>query len=261
MADMRSGWRRQRGYQYGFSENNPVMFDVPLRQQKARTMTAVLHDYLKGDASACRVLDIGASTGIIDDYLAGCFSRVYGMDIDFQAIQHARKTYRRENLAFQVGDALHLPFADNSMDVVICTHVYEHVPDARRMLEEIYRVLRPGGVCYFTGSNRFRLMEPHYHLPLLSAIPKPLAHVYMRLAGKGKSYYETHLSYWGLRSLVRGFELVDYTLRTVQEPEKFGTAYMVKPGSLKATLARLVLKYFRWASPGYIWLLKKPSSA
>ncbi len=42
-------------------------------------------------------------------------------------------------------DICNLPFEDNSYDVVLCNHVLEHIPDDTRAMEELYRVLRPGG--------------------------------------------------------------------------------------------------------------------
>ena len=38
-----------------------------------------------------------------------------------------------------------LSFKENSFDIVICTHVYEHVPNSKKLFDEIYRVLKPGG--------------------------------------------------------------------------------------------------------------------
>ena len=81
------------------------------------------------------------------------------------------------------------------------------------------------------------------------------------MAGKAPFYYEKHHSYWGLRRILRNFHVHDYTLKVIQEPDKFFVDYMIKPGSAKAAMATIVAKYFMWLCPGYIWLLKKPDHA
>lgn len=48
-----------------------------------------------------------------------------------------------------VGDIHDLPLADNSVDAIICSSVIEHVENPIRAVEEIYRVLKPGGYAYF----------------------------------------------------------------------------------------------------------------
>jgi len=221
-------------------------------------MVAILEDYFNGPLSKLRVLDVGASTGIIDRYLSHHFGSVTGIDIDVTAINIAYERCRKDNLYFHYGDAMNLAVSSQTFDIVICSQVYEHVPDAKRMIEEIYRVLRPGGICYFAASNRLMWNETHYNLPLLSVIPRRIAHWYVRAAGKADFYHELHFSYWGLKNLVRIFELVDYTRKAVENPDQFGTAYMLPPGKLKTRLALLVVRSLYWAMPGYIWLLKKP---
>jgi hypothetical protein len=124
-------------------------------------------------------------------------------------------------------------------------------------MAEIHRVLKPNGVCFFSAGNRFSLMEPHYRLPLLSVIPKPLAHLYLRAMGRGKHYYETHLSYWGLRRLTAGFELYDYTIKVAEMPNKFHAEDMLPSGSAKQKLALGIMQYAYWACPTYLWVLKK----
>lgn len=249
----------KRGYQYRFSELLPASQEVFGRERKAQTMVAVLGDFLELPLAEARVLDVGGSGGAIDNTLANHFGSVIGVDIDEPAIARARIQYHKPNLEYRVGDALNLDFAANSFEVVICSHVYEHVPDAQRMMDEILRVLVPGGVCYFAAGNRFMWNEPHYNLPLLSAMPRPLAHLYMRLASKGTHYHELHFSYWGLRKLARAFILHDYTLKLIRDPEKYAVGYMFDPGSFKALMADLLVSKLRFLSPGYIWLLEKPS--
>ncbi|MCP5424537.1 MAG: class I SAM-dependent methyltransferase [Gammaproteobacteria bacterium] len=248
----------ERTYQHDFSESSPAMHDVDGRKRKAATMVAVLNDYFDISLHDLRVLDVGGSTGIIDEYLSNYFGSVTGIDIDEKAVNFASRTLNRENLYFHLGDAMNLAVSNEMIDVVICSQIYEHVPDAKKMIDEIYRVLRPGGICYFAASNRLMWNEPHYNLPLLSVVPRPIAHWYIRLAGKADFYHELHFSYWGLKNLVKAFKTIDYTRKVVEQPDRFGTAYMVSPGTIKAWLARLITEWVYWATPGYIWLLQKP---
>ena len=251
-----------RGYQHDFSSmHGKSMYDEEARERKANTMLRILsHNFTEESIAHMSLLDVGASTGIIDNYLSHFFAEVTGIDIDNKAIDHAVKAFSNEHLHFCAGDAMSLGFPDNSFDVVICSQVYEHVPDARKMMDEIYRVLKPEGVCYFAAGNRLAVDEHHHHLPFLSAIPRPLGHLYLRLAGKGKYYYEKHLSYWGLKRLVARFDIIDYTGKLINMPEQFGAEYMLEPGSSKHKLAQFVVNNLYWLCPGYIWLLRKPQS-
>jgi SAM-dependent methyltransferase len=246
-----------RGYQYDFSKNSPYVYDKENRERKARTMVAVLEDHFSGRLGDCDLLNVGGSAGAIDNFLADHVRSVASIDIDDAAIEHARAMFEKPNLEFRVADAMKLPFDDGRFDIVVCSHVYEHVPDPAKMFEEIGRVLRPGGVCYFSAGNRLMWNEPHYDLPLLAILPRPLAHVYIRLAGKADFYHEKHLTYWGLKRLVSNFGRQDYTTRLIEEPDRFHTAYMLPAGSTKARIARWVARSMYWALPGYIWLLTK----
>ena len=251
----------KRGYQYNFSSRPAGRYDVCGRERKAQTMVAVLKDYLKRPLSALSLLNVGGSAGVIDNYLADHFRSIVSVDIDAPAIRKAQRQFKRPNLEFKIGDALNLAYASHTFDIVICSQVYEHVPSPEKMMDEIFRVLVPGGVCYFAASNRLMWMEPHYHLPLLSVIPRPLAHLYIRRAQKADFYHELHFSYWGLKKLVKRFTLHDYTRKMICDPGKYAVAYMLPPASRKAKIALFVAQHLIWLCPGYIWLLEKPDKA
>lgn len=248
----------ERGYQLNYSDlHYETMHNMGEREKKAKTIIAVLNDFFKIPLNQFSLLDIGSSTGIIDNYLADHFKNVFGIDVDKKAVEFAIKSFNKENLDFSVGDSLNLEFDDNSFDVIICTHIYEHVLDANQMLSEIYRVLRPGGGCYFTAGNRITFMEAHYKLPFLSLIPRSIGHLYLRFNGKGSYYYEKHLTYWGLKKMVSDFKIIDYTKRIIKNPRKFHATYMIKPNSIKHRLALVVVSLFYWISPTYVWILRK----
>ena len=48
-------------------------------------------------------------------------------------------------LADVKADICDLPFKENQFDVILCNHVLEHIPDDKKAMEELYRVLKPGG--------------------------------------------------------------------------------------------------------------------
>lgn len=52
-------------------------------------------------------------------------------------------------LADVKADICDLPFADNSYDIILCNHVLEHIPDDAKAMQELYRVLKPGGMGIF----------------------------------------------------------------------------------------------------------------
>ncbi len=52
-------------------------------------------------------------------------------------------------LADVKADICDLPFEDNSYDMILCNHVLEHIPDDTKAMQELYRILRPGGMGIF----------------------------------------------------------------------------------------------------------------
>ena len=144
-----------RGYQAGWSRDHPRMLDQEFRTQKARKIQAVLREALAGrDLSSLRVLDVGASGGIIAGELGRVFGEVVGIDIDEEGIRRGRQFLTGPNQELRVGDAMNMPFEDESFDVAVLNHVYEHMPDAGRAFDEVWRVLRPSGVVYVGAPNR-----------------------------------------------------------------------------------------------------------
>jgi Methylase involved in ubiquinone/menaquinone biosynthesis len=244
-------------YQHNFSEGRPLLYDLNNREQKAKKIISILSDYYNNHLKNLVLLDIGSSTGIMTRYLSKYFKKTTGIDIDENAVSFAQENFKDTNLTFCIGDSMNIPFPNDFFDVINCTQIYEHVPNSKKLMEEIYRALKPGGTCFFAAGNRFVLIEGHYKLPLLSAIPKKIAHIYLRILRRGNYYYENHLSYWGLKKLTSQFEVIDYTKEVIKNPEKYNATDMLTSNSFKQKLVLFILKLAYWLCPDYIWLLKK----
>ncbi|MEM2947745.1 MAG: arsenite methyltransferase [Candidatus Bathyarchaeia archaeon] len=97
------------------------------------------------------VLDLGSGSGF-DCFLAskkvGEKGRVIGVDMTPEMVDNARKAARRGNygnVEFRLGEIENLPVADNSVDVIISNCVINLSPNKKRVFEEAFRVLKPGG--------------------------------------------------------------------------------------------------------------------
>ena len=248
---------KRSSLQLGFAETYAsASFNREGRKRKAQKVLAILDDAC-GNTGELTLLDIGCSTGFMSHEYASRFKHVTAIDVDQPAVSFALKTNSADNLQYLVMYSQRLAFPDASFDAVACTHIYEHVPDASKLMDEIFRVLKPGGVCFFSAGNRYSWMEPHYQLPLLSVMPKSWAHFYLRLMKKGTYYYETHLSHAQLKNLIKVFKLTDYTLAVVRDPKRFSAEDLIRPYSVKQKLILVFLKYFYWLCPTYLWILKK----
>jgi len=97
------------------------------------------------------VLDLGSGPGL-DCFLAadkvGKSGKVIGVDMTTEMIERARTNVAKgnySNVEFRLGEIENLPVADNSVDVVISNCVINLSPDKRKVFQESFRVLKPGG--------------------------------------------------------------------------------------------------------------------
>ena len=97
------------------------------------------------------VLDLGSGAGF-DCFLAaekvGESGRVIGVDMTAEMIEKARQNATKSNyrnVEFRLGEIENLPVADNSIDAVISNCVINLSPDKKRVFQETYRALKPGG--------------------------------------------------------------------------------------------------------------------
>jgi SAM-dependent methyltransferase len=150
---------------------------MPLLKRFSRALSAkltriTLDQFIESHASSGRTLDIGAQNGPY----AKWFPNRVAVDI------------RRGARVDLLSDAHALALADASFDVVLCTEVLEHLQEPQRAIDEMYRVLKPGGTLLLTT----RFLFPIHDAP----------HDYYRFTK------------YGLRYLLRKFEILDLNEET-----------------------------------------------
>ncbi len=99
-------------------------------------------------------LDVGSGFGAMTMEIATAWScQIDGVDHDPTMLEMARSlmgpmTWLQDKVRWIPGDILALPYPEQSQDFICTRFVLQHVPDPKRALQEMYRVLRPGGFVY-----------------------------------------------------------------------------------------------------------------
>ena len=95
-----------------------------------------------------RWLDVGCGTGALSQEILerGAPSAMAGIDASAGFVEHARAQVPDPRASFRVGDAQALPFEDAAFDAAVSGLVLNFVPDPARMVGEMRRVVKPGGV-------------------------------------------------------------------------------------------------------------------
>lgn len=105
--------------------------------------------------STIKGLNLGTGEGDYDRMMAGYCSELIGCDVNEEDLVHARSLNTGVlNLCYEVNNALALTYADNSFDLIVSCEVIEHVGMPEKMVQEMYRVMKPGGIAIMTFPSR-----------------------------------------------------------------------------------------------------------
>ncbi|MHC4442041.1 MAG: class I SAM-dependent methyltransferase [Planctomycetota bacterium] len=128
------------------------------------------------------LLDIGCGTGTFDAMLAATSlpARMVGLDyapsMCTVASQKAHHAGVADRLRYVAGDSEHLPFADQSFDVVTCSNSFHHYPHQQEVVNDIHRVLRPDGRLMIIDGFRDNIIGWVVFDVIIAAVEKPVFH-------------------------------------------------------------------------------------
>jgi ubiquinone/menaquinone biosynthesis C-methylase UbiE len=134
-------------------------------ESSLRDRIKLAHDWIP--AGARRILDGGCAFGYGTRHFQKGNAKVWGVDPNAEFIAVAQKRY--PDINFEICGVEQTPFSAEFFDVVILNDVLEHVIDECKTLNEMFRVLSPGGSFIITTPHRglFAFMDPDnytYHL-------------------------------------------------------------------------------------------------
>jgi SAM-dependent methyltransferase len=105
-------------------------------------------------AAGTVAIDVGCGSGYGAEILAASGAvAVSGVDLAAEVVASAQRDYGSDAVSFVCGDAAALPFEDGSFDLAVCFEVIEHLPLGSGVIEEMHRVLRPGGLAVISSPN------------------------------------------------------------------------------------------------------------
>lgn len=135
-------------------------YDVETIQQQyaSRQAPGVADFFTPHLKSGMSILDCGCGPGTITQGLAHIVApgQAVGCDLEPGMIEMAQSLTASsgiQNLRFQVGDILNLPFEDDTFDAAFSSAVTEHLSDPVRALSELRRVVKPGGLVGVTRTD------------------------------------------------------------------------------------------------------------
>lgn len=144
-----------------------ALMNNPVRAFLQKHYEANLLERLGGRTEQKRVLEIGCGRGVGTEIIFERFGarEVHACDIDSEMIELASARlsgYASERLRLFVGDAAHIDADNQTYDAVFDFGIIHHVPDWRRALTEVARVLRPGGRFFFEEVTNHALARWSY---------------------------------------------------------------------------------------------------
>jgi len=130
---------------------------VALLRQEAKIKFSWINERIKQakiQNLPLQILDVGCGGGFLSNRLAQEKYAVTGIDLSEESLEVARKHDQTHQVQYINADAYKLPFKSASFDVVTAMDFLEHVELPEKVVEEISRVLKPGGIFFFHTFNR-----------------------------------------------------------------------------------------------------------
>jgi 2-polyprenyl-6-hydroxyphenyl methylase/3-demethylubiquinone-9 3-methyltransferase len=140
------------GEKWYTADDDPIAL---LRAESKAKLPWVLKEIQNLDSNSRQeILDVGCGGGFLSNALAEKGFLVTGIDLSEESLKVAKAHDKTGSINYVPADAYHLPFPDQTFDVVTAMDFLEHVERPEDVVKECARVLRPGGIFIYHTFNR-----------------------------------------------------------------------------------------------------------
>ena len=206
------------------------------RIHKAYLVDQIIGKYIKNISKNAKIVDLGCGSGLIKNYLSKKYKRkIIGVEIDKSIVEYPKDVI--------IVNTAKLPFKKESVDLVICHNVYEHIEDREIFFKELSRILKKNGLAYFAVASRFYPKDPHYDLYFLSWLPKWLANIYVKIVrGNDCDYSDINFPvYWPLMKKIKKNKM---KAKDITYDVAFGEEYSISDKYKKYRILSFLPKWF-----------------
>ncbi|HXK35764.1 MAG TPA: methyltransferase domain-containing protein [Candidatus Paceibacterota bacterium] len=205
---------------------------------------ALAYSWLPGGME--NVLDVGCAWGDGVFSLSRKSAHAYGIDTNADYIKKATKRFPQ--FSFLVSAIESTPFENQFFDAIAMNDVLEHARDELKSLNEVHRILKPGGICVITVPHKgwFAFLDPaNYKFYLMKRFPALFSKIYDYVIKNNPDFknkvaegFHRHYSLAGLRKLLNSSNFNGHF--KVERVFKSGLVLGVLNNNLRASLRRVV---------------------
>jgi len=184
-AGENSSVRQLSHFNYLFTGWGTRIYDVVMVRLTRRLHQRVVADVAQV-LSEGKVLDAGTGPGALAREIARRQPQlqVYAIDLSEDMIRlaraHAKREQLEERVQFATGNVAHLPYPDNSFDIIVSTISMHHWYELEQPLRDLYRVLRPGGRLWIYDFRFLKVQAVEKALVSTPFVETPLEYTLVR---------------------------------------------------------------------------------
>jgi ubiquinone/menaquinone biosynthesis C-methylase UbiE len=165
------------------------------------------------------VADIGCEDGYISSLIAPKCRSIYCVDIDYDMLKKAKSAIKSDNAYFIQSNAENIKINDSTFDRVLCAAIMEHIPNPKKLIDELLRITKPNGTIL--------IMVPNERLILLIKKILRVLGLSFLLGNLAKGLAKGHLHIFNRQKIIKLLKNEPIIIKKISYDYPFFTNYFI----------------------------------